>query len=41
MKEKANGQFASLKIVECPETNVILEERDGLEWLAETHSIWS
>ena len=41
MKKKANGRFASLKIVSIPD-NVewIIQEHDGLEWVAEVHRTW-
>lgn len=39
--ETANGRYASLKIVEIPaDVDWILEEHDGLEWIAERHRIW-
>lgn len=38
---EANGQFASLKIVEVP-ADVLweIDEYDGLEWVAEQHRTW-
>ncbi len=39
--EKANGEHASLKIVEVPDgTEIEIEEYDGQEWIAETHETW-
>jgi len=41
LKEKANGQCATLKIVDVPD-NVEweIEEYDGNEWVAEKHRRW-
>lgn len=40
--EKANGQFAELKIVEIPDDiEWSIEEYDGTEWIAEKHKTWS
>ena len=39
--EKANGRFASLKIVEVPARVVVwLQDYDGREHLAEEHRTW-
>ena len=39
--EKANGQFAKLKIVEIPEdVEFEIQEYDGLEHVAEKHRTW-
>lgn len=40
--DKANGMFASLKIIEIPD-NVEweIEEYDGSEWVSEVHRTWS
>ena len=40
--EKANGEFAKLKVVEIPD-DVIWEIHgyDGKEWIAEKHKTWS
>jgi hypothetical protein len=42
LKRKANGDCASLKIVEIP-NNVEweIQEYDGAEWIAEKHRTWS
>jgi hypothetical protein len=41
MGDKANGKFASLKIVEIPaDVDWQIEEYDGKEWIAEKHRIW-
>lgn len=39
--EKANTRFSSLKVIQIP-NNVewIIEEYDGLEWVAEKHKTW-
>jgi hypothetical protein len=41
LKEKANGRFAKLEIIEIPD-NVKwhIEEYDGIEWIAEDHRTW-
>ncbi len=37
----ANGRCAELKVVEIPEdVDWIIEEYDGLEWIAERHRTW-
>ena len=39
--DKANGEFAELKIVEIPDdVDWVIEEHDGLEWVAEKHRVW-
>ena len=39
---KADGTFASLKIVEVPDdVNWYIGEYDGREWVAELHRTWS
>lgn len=39
--DDANGRFAKLKVVEIPDdVNWVLEEYDGLEWIAEQHREW-
>jgi hypothetical protein len=42
MREAANGDFASLRVVELPaDVDWIIEEYDGQEWVAERHRTWS
>ena len=37
----ANGKFADLKVVEVPDdVKWIIEDYDGVEWVAETHRTW-
>lgn len=39
--EKANGDYAELKVVEIPDdTTYIIEGYDGIEWIAEVHNTW-
>ena len=39
---EASGRFASLKIVEIPDdVDWVIEEYDGLEWIAESHRTWN
>lgn len=39
--EKANGQFASLRVVEIPDdVEWEIEDYDGAEWVAEKHRNW-
>jgi hypothetical protein len=39
--ERANGNFATLKVVKIPgDVEWIIEEYDGLEWVAEKHREW-
>ena len=41
MKKEANGNCARLEIIEIPdEVDFIIQEYDGLEWIAEKHRIW-
>ena len=41
MGSAANGRCANLKIVEVPaDVNWIIEEYDGVEWVAEVHRTW-
>ena len=41
LKEKANGRFAELKVVEIPDDiEWEIEEYDGAEWVAEKHRTW-
>lgn len=40
--ERANGQYADLKVVEIPDDVVWeIHEYDGNEWVAEAHRTWS
>jgi hypothetical protein len=39
---RANGTHARLKVVEIPDgVEFEIHEYDGLEWVAETHRVWS
>jgi hypothetical protein len=39
---EASGRFADLKVVEIPvDVDWIIDEYDGLEWVAEKHRTWS
>lgn len=41
LKEKANGAFAALKVVEVPDdVKWHIAEYDGWEWVAENHRRW-
>ena len=41
LQEKANGHYAFLKIIEIPDdVDWILQDYDGVEWVAEKHRIW-
>lgn len=41
MGDRADGDFAKLKIVEVPDdVNWYIEEYDGREWVAERHRTW-
>jgi hypothetical protein len=40
--EEADGRLARLKIVEIPaDVDWIIQEYDGIEWVAERHRTWS
>jgi len=40
--DKANDDYASLKVVEIPDgVDWIIQEYDGKEWVAENHRTWS
>lgn len=40
--DKANGFAAELKIVEIPDgVEYIVQEYDGIEWIAEKHRVWT
>lgn len=42
LKEKANGPYASLKVIEIPDdVDWILQDYDGVEWVAEKHRTWN
>jgi hypothetical protein len=42
MGSDANDRYSVLKVVEVPdEVNWVIEENDGLEWVAERHRTWS
>ena len=42
MGEAADGDFASLRVVELPaDVDWIIEEYDGREWVAERHRTWA
>jgi hypothetical protein len=42
LKERADGKYAKLKIVEIPDdVNWYIEEYDGNEWVAERHRTWT
>tara|TARA_R110002073_G_scaffold219784_1_gene380052 strand:+ start:705 stop:1016 length:312 start_codon:yes stop_codon:yes gene_type:complete len=39
---RANDEYANLKIVEIPgDVDVVIEQYDGQEWVAEVHRTWS
>jgi hypothetical protein len=41
MGEDANGPCANLKIVEIPaDVEWLVQDYDGIEWIAETHRTW-
>jgi len=41
MGAAANGDFSNLKIVEVPaDVDWIIQEYDGIEWVAEKHRTW-
>jgi hypothetical protein len=40
--DEANGRFARLKVVEIPaDVQWVVQEYDGVEWVAEKHRTWS
>ena len=43
--QKSSGQFAKLRIIEIPddipEDGWMIQDYDGVEWVAETHRTWS
>jgi len=40
--KSASGEFAELKVVKIPEgVEYIIQEYDGVEWIAEKHRTWS
>ena len=40
--DEASNKYGELKVVEIPDgTDVIIEEYDGMEWIAERHQTWS
>jgi len=42
LKAKANGSCAKLKIVDIPDdVEYIIQEYDGIEWIAEKHRTWN
>ena len=42
MGDEANGEAAKLKIIEIPDdVEWIVQEYDGIEWVAEKHRTWS
>ena len=39
--ENANGRHSFIKIVEIPDgTSYMVQDYDGMEWIAETHRTW-
>jgi hypothetical protein len=41
LKERANGKYTKLNIVEIPDNvDWTIEEYDGAEWIAEKHRTW-
>lgn len=39
--ERADGDYASLKVVEIPDdVDYVIEEYDGTEWISEIHRTW-
>ena len=39
--EKASGRFSELKIVKIPDdVEYVIEQYDGIEWIAEKHRTW-
>ena len=40
--EQANGKYSELKVVDIPDdVDWIVEEYDGMEYVAERHRVWS
>lgn len=41
LRDRANGKFAALKVVEIPvDVDWQIDDYDGKEWVAETHRTW-
>lgn len=39
---RANGKHAKLKVVEIPnDVDYVIDDYDGVEWVAEYHRVWS
>ena len=42
LKDRANGLYSELKVVEVPDdVEWDIEDYDGIEWVAEKHRTWS